>query len=217
MPNEVILLFFFKGFLIGIAIAAPVGPIGILCIRRTLAYGRRSGLVSGLGAAMADSFYGCIAALGLTAISHFLTHEQFWLRFGGGWFLLYLGLRTFLSRPGGALASGRGLNLAGDFFSTFFLTLANPLTLFAFAAIFAGLGLVTGGETVWEPGILVAGVFLGSALWWWVLSYGISVFRDRFNPRGLGWINRISGLVLLSFGVAALIYSFSGYFSFGLR
>jgi threonine/homoserine/homoserine lactone efflux protein len=214
MPNEVILLFFGKGLLIGFAIAAPVGPIGVLCIRRTLAYGRRSGLVSGLGAATADSLYGCIAALGLTAVSHFLIHEQFWLRFGGGWFLLYLGVRTFLSRPGSAPASGRGLNLAGDFFSTFLLTLANPLTLFAFAAIFAGLGLGAGGETLWEPGILVAGVFLGSSLWWWVLSYGINAFRDRFNPRGLAWINRLSGLILLGFGVAALIYSFSGYFSF---
>jgi threonine/homoserine/homoserine lactone efflux protein len=96
------LLFLFKGLLIGFSIAAPVGPIGVLCIRRTLAFGRGSGLVSGLGAATADAIYGCVAAFGLTVISHFLIHQQFGFRLVGGGFLLYLGIRTFLSQPAGA-------------------------------------------------------------------------------------------------------------------
>lgn len=207
MSKDVILLFFLKGLLLGFSIAAPVGPIGVLCIRRTLAYGRRSGLTSGLGAATADALYGCVAAFGLTAISHFLVHHQWWLRFGGGGFLFYLGTRIFLSRPGGAPPAARRLALTGDYFSTFFLTLTNPLTLLSFAAIFAGLGLGTAGGTFLIAGMLVAGVFLGSALWWWILSSGISAFRHRFNPRGLGWINRISGLVILGFGGAALVSS----------
>jgi threonine/homoserine/homoserine lactone efflux protein len=211
------LLFFFKGLLIGFSIAAPVGPIGVLCIRRTVAHGRRSGLVSGLGAATADALYGCVAAFGLTVISHFLIHQQFWLRFGGGGFLLYLGARTFLSRPGGTPPAARRLDLAGDYFSTFFLTLANPLTILAFAVIFAGLGLGTAGGTFFEAGMLVAGVFLGSALWWWILSFGIGAFRDRFNLRGLRWINRISGLVILGFGVAAMVVSLTGFFPFQPR
>src|SRR5512139_1350437 len=147
MPQDIILLFFFKGLLIGFAIAAPVGPIGVLCIRRTLAYGRRSGLASGLGAATADALYGCVAAFGLTVISHFLIHHQWGLRFVGGSFLFYLGIRTFLSRPGGTPPAARRLDLAGDYFSTFFLTLANPLTILAFAVIFAGLGLGAAGGT----------------------------------------------------------------------
>jgi len=217
MPQDIILLFFGKGLLIGFAIAAPVGPIGVLCIRRTLAYGRRSGLASGLGAATADTLYGSVAAFGLAVISHFLIHQQFWLRFGGGAFLLYLGVRTFLSRPAGTAPPARRLDLAGDYFSTFFLTLANPLTILAFAVIFAGLGLGTAGGTFFEAGMLVAGVFLGSALWWWILSFGIGAFRDRFHPRGLRWINRISGLVILGFGVAALVASLTGFFSFQPR
>jgi threonine/homoserine/homoserine lactone efflux protein len=214
MPKDVILLFFFKGLLIGFSIAAPVGPIGVLCIRRTVAYGRRSGLVSGLGAATADALYGCVAAFGLTIISHFLIHHQWGLRFVGGSFLCYLGIRTFLSRPGGAPPSVRRLDLAGDYISTFFLTLTNPLTILSFAAVFAGLGLGTTGGTYFEAGMLVAGVFLGSALWWWILSFGIGVFRDRFNPRGLRWINRFSGLVILGFGVAAMVVSLTGFFPF---
>jgi threonine/homoserine/homoserine lactone efflux protein len=205
------LLFFFKGLLIGFSIAAPVGPIGVLCIRRTVAYGRRSGLVSGLGAATADALYGCVAAFGLTIISHFLIHQQFWLRFVGGSFLFYLGIRTFLSRPGGAPPPVRRLDLAGDYISTFFLTLTNPLTILSFAAVFAGLGLGESGGDYSSGGVMVLGVFLGSASWWWILSFGVGAFRDCFNLRGLRWVNRISGLIILGFGVAALVSCLSQF------
>jgi threonine/homoserine/homoserine lactone efflux protein len=203
------LLFFFKGLLIGFSIAAPVGPIGVLCIRRTLAYGRPSGLASGLGAAMADALYGCVAAFGLTLISHFLIQQQFWFRLVGGAFLVYLGARTFLSHPGGEPPSARRSDLVGDFLSTVFLTLTNPLTILSFAAIFAGLGLGTAGGTYIEAGMMVLGVFIGSAVWWWILSFGVGAFRDRFDLRGLRWVNRISGVIILGFGVAALISCFA--------
>jgi len=194
-----------------------VGPIGVLCIRRTLAYGRRSGLVSGLGAATADALYGCVAAFGLTIISHFLIHQQFWLRFVGGSFLFYLGIRTFLSRPGDTPPPARRLDLAGDYISTFFLTLTNPLTILSFAAVFAGLGLGESGGDYWNAGGMVLGVFMGSAFWWVILSSGTAIFRERISLRGLSWINRISGLVILGFGVAAMVASLTGFFSFRPR
>ena len=187
-----------------------MGPIGVLCIRRTLAYGRRSGLASGLGAATADALYGCVAGFGLTLISHFLIQRQSWFRLVGGGFLLYLGARTFLSRPAGTLSPTPHSNLAGDYLSTFFLTLTNPLTVLSFAAIFAGLGLGGAGDGYGSAAMMVFGVFLGSALWWLILSSGVAMLRDRFRLRGLGWVNRVSGLVILGFGAAALA---SLYFS----
>jgi len=195
---------FLQGLLIGFSIAAPVGPIGVLCIRRTLAHGRWSGLASGLGAATADALYGCVAGFGLTLISHLLIQQQSWFRFGGGVFLLYLGARTFLSRPAGTSSRASRSDLAGDYLSTFFLTLTNPLTVLAFAAIFAGLGLGGTGGGYGSAALMVLGVFVGSALWWLILSSGVSWLRDRFSLRGLRWVNRISGLVILGFGAAAL-------------
>ncbi len=205
------LLLFLKGFLIGFSIAAPVGPIGVLCIRRTLAYGRRSGLASGLGAATADALYGGVAAFGLTLISHFLIQQQFWFLLVGGVFLLYLGARAFLSHPDGDPPLTRRSDLTGDFLSTVFLTLTNPLTILSFAAIFAGLGLGATGGTYIDAGVMVLGVFLGSALWWWILSFGVGAFRDRFSLRGLRWVNRISGIIILGFGVAALGSCFAAF------
>jgi len=197
--------FFFRGLIIGFSIAAPVGPIGVLCIRRTLAQGRASGLVSGLGAATADAIYGCIAGFGLTFISHFLLSQQIWLRLIGGIFLCFLGLKTFLSQPAQQAALAKKNGRLGAYASTFFLTLSNPMTIISFAAIFAGLGLAsTDGDYV-PAGVLVLGVFIGSALWWLMLSSGISVFREKFNPHGLQWVNKISGAIIAGFGLLALL------------
>ncbi len=197
--------FLLKGLAIGFSIAAPVGPIGVLCIRRTLAEGRASGLVSGLGAATADAIYGCIAGFSLTFISNFLVSQQVWLRLIGGMFLCYLGLKTWFARPAEQAALAKGNGLVGAYASTFFLTLTNPMTIISFAAIFAGLGLAgTRGNYV-SAGVLVLGVFIGSALWWLVLSGGVGLFREKFNPHGLQWVNRISGAIITGFGLFALL------------
>jgi threonine/homoserine/homoserine lactone efflux protein len=197
--------FFVKGLVIGFSIAAPVGPIGVLCIQRTLAEGRASGLVSGLGAATADGIYGCIAGFGLTFVSNVLIGHQVWLRLIGGAFLCYLGLKTFLARPAEEAASAKGGGLAGAYVSTFFLTLTNPMTILAFAAIFAGLGLgATEGNYV-SAVLLVCGVFLGSALWWLMLSGGVGLLRTRFTLHGLRWVNRIAGLIITGFGLVVLL------------
>jgi threonine/homoserine/homoserine lactone efflux protein len=195
---------FFRGLVLGFSIAAPVGPIGVLCIRRTLADGQIAGLVSGLGAATADGMYGCVAGFGLTFISSALIDQQMWLRLFGGLFLCYLGVKTLLSRPAEQAAEANKSGLLGAYASTFLLTLTNPLTILSFAAIFAGLGLATVGGGYASALILVLGVFLGSALWWLVLSGGVGLFRDKFNSQGLLWVNRISGVIITVFGMAAL-------------
>ena len=191
--------------MIGFSIAAPVGPIGVLCIRRTLAEGWASGLASGFGAATADALYGSVAGFGLTFISSILIREQFWLRLIGGVFLCYLGIKTFRSIPHQQAAPARGFGLAGDYGSTFFLTLTNPMTILSFAAVFAGLGVVNANGSYISAGILVCGVFIGSALWWFILSMGVALWRARFNPQGLLWVNRISGLIIMGFGLLAFL------------
>jgi threonine/homoserine/homoserine lactone efflux protein len=197
--------FLLRGILIGFSIAAPVGPIGVLCIRRTLAEGRATGFVSGLGAATADAIYGCIAGFGLTLVARFLMDQQVWLRLFGGAFLCYLGLKTVLSRPAKQAASAKGSGLAGAYGSTFLLTLTNPMTILAFAAVFAGLGLASARGSYASAGILVLGVFAGSALWWLMLSGGVSLLRSKFDARRLEWVNRISGVIITGFGVVALL------------
>ena len=195
---------FLRGLIIGLSIAAPVGPIGVLCIRRTLTQGRGYGLISGLGAATADAVYGCVAGFGLTFISSFLVDQQMWLRLVGGAFLCDLGIKTLLAKPAEKAAEARGTGLLGVYGSTLFLTLTNPMTILSFAAIFAGLGVAeTNGDYI-SAAVLVLGVFSGSALWWLLLSGGVSLFRSRFTPQALVWVNRISGLVVVGFGLFAL-------------
>ncbi len=196
--------FLARGGIIGFSIAAPVGPIGVLCIRRTLAEGRATGFISGLGAATADTIYGSIAAFGLTAISGMLIDQQAWLRLIGGAFLCYLGIRTFTARPAEQSAAASGRGLPGAYASTFVLTLTNPMTILSFAAVFAGLGLPGASASFASAAVLVAGVFLGSAAWWFVLSTSAGALRARFDPARLRWVNRISGGVILAFGLVAL-------------
>ena len=194
-----------KGFLIGFAIAAPVGPIGVLCIRRTLSDGRSIGLLSGLGAATADMFYGSVAAFGLTAIQNALVTRQFWLHVVGGLFLIYLGIRTFMTKPSdsAALAPERSSWWAA-YLSTLGLTLTNPATILSFTVIFAGLRLAESAGSYTSAAALVAGVFLGSATWWLTLTAVVSLFRERFTARWMLWVNRIAGTVIFAFGAAAL-------------
>jgi threonine/homoserine/homoserine lactone efflux protein len=192
-----------KGVLVGFSIAAPVGPIGLLCIQRTITYGPKSGLATGLGAATADGLYGSVAGFGLTAISSFLVGQQFWLRLVGGAFLFYLGTRTFLSRPAEKAAASNHTNLLSDYSSTVFLTVTNPLTILSFAAVFAGIGLANPSGGNFSPVLLVAGVLLGSTLWWSILSAGVSLLRFNFKSESLVVVNRISGAILVGFAIFA--------------
>ena len=194
-----------SGLVIGFSIAAPVGPIGVLCIRRTLAEGRLHGLVSGLGAATADAVYGCIAAFGLAFISDLLVQQQLGLRVVGGAFLCLLGVHTVLVKPSEKPTNGKKLGLAGAYGSTFLLTLTNPVTILSFAAVFASLGLGSSAGDYGSAALLVLAVFIGSATWWLILSGAVSLFRARVTPKVLLWINRVSGAIILGFGVVALV------------
>ena len=199
------LILFFQGVVIGFSIAAPVGPIGVLCIRRTLADGMLLGLVSGLGAATADAVYGAIAGMGLTFVSDAFIAHQAWFRFLGGLFLCWLGVRTFLAQPVEGASVGNETRLIGAFTTTFLLTLTNPMTILAFAAIFAGLGVVGSQSGYGSAGLLVLGVFSGSALWWLILSGTVGFARSQFTPNALRWVNRVAGVIIAGFGVAALL------------
>lgn len=195
-----------KGLLLGLAIAAPVGPIGVLCIRRSLTEGWLTGFLTGMGAATADGFYGGVAAFGLTAISGALVTQQGVIRVVGGVLLCYLGLRTLLAKPVLKEASARrGRGLLGAYVTTVGLTLTNPATIISFATVFAALGLAGAtGSVVAAPALLTLGVFLGSACWWLLLSGGVSLLRIRLTSGALRWVNRASGILLLGFGVVAL-------------
>lgn len=193
-----------RGFIIGLAIAAPVGPIGVLCMRRTLNAGRLAGFASGLGAAGADAVYGALGAFG-TALAAQLVERQEWIATLGGIFLIWLGvsgMRRASAEVEPAPAPGAA-DLAGYFGSTFLLTLANPATILAFAAIFASIGLGSAPDAG-SALQLVAGVFLGSAGWWLFLSLAVGLMRHRLGRTALVWINRLSGLVLIGFGLAAI-------------
>jgi threonine/homoserine/homoserine lactone efflux protein len=195
--------FLARGLAVGFTIAAAVGPISVLTIRRTLAHGRAYGLASGMGVAMADASYGGIAAFGLTAITAVLVGARSALAVLGGGFLIALGIRTILAPvPVRAAAVVERPGLIGAFLSIYGLTMTNPMTILSFGAIFAGLGL-TGGSGG-EAALLTVGVFLGSAAWWVLLTTIIAIFRERITPRVMLWINRVSGAVLVGFGIVAL-------------
>jgi threonine/homoserine/homoserine lactone efflux protein len=191
-------LLFLKGLAFGFVLAATVGPMWVLCFRRTVAYGALTGFVSGMGIAVADGLYGAVAAFGLTAISGFLLRYSFWIGLAGAVFLFYLGTKTLLSQPPANGETARPASLAQAFASTLGLTLANPPTILAFAAIFTGLGLSANTDYALAATI-VAGVFLGSASWWIVLAAGAGALRGRFGPRLLRAINVVAGITILGF------------------
>lgn len=186
------------------AVAAPVGPISVLCIGRTLSGGVGSGMASGLGAATADGIYAALAAFSLSMVYDFFLRQQVFIRAIGGSFLLCLGVRYFFSRPRGAIGSAQRGSRWADSASTFFLTLANPPTILFFLALFASLGTGRDSSGGSAAGLLVAGVFIGSSVWWLILSLLVSAFRKKITIERMRWTNRFSGLILLGFGLWAL-------------
>jgi threonine/homoserine/homoserine lactone efflux protein len=199
---DAIVLAGLKGLAVGFSIAAPVGPIGLLCIRRTLAGGWTLGFSTGMGAATADMVYGLLAAAGLTAVTEFLVGARQPLQFAGGATLIWLGL-TFLraAAPRVQMGVAGSTGLASAYATSFLLTLANPATILSFAAVMAGLGAMGASA---ETAVLVAGVFLGSALWWLALSTAVSLVRRRLPDPVLVWINRASGAAIMLCGILAL-------------
>ena len=201
MVSELLL----RGAVLGLTIAAAVGPISLLCIRRTLADGRLVGFVSGLGAATADGTYAAVAAFGLTVVSDVLLGGTRLLGLVGGAFLVYLGVRTLRARPATLVSASDAApptGVIGAYASTVVLTLANPATIISFAGSFAGFGVGDAGRV--GAFALVLGVFLGSTAWWAILTTAVARLRSRVTPRALRWVNAVSGALLFMFGAAAL-------------
>jgi threonine/homoserine/homoserine lactone efflux protein len=193
-----------KGIVVGIVIALPVGPVGVLCVRRTLFEGPTFGFVSGLGAATADTIFGAIAGFGLTIVRDFMLRAQDWFGVAGGVFLLYVGIKALLETQEAEPEPVEDEALFGAYASTLALTITNPITILALAAIFAKVG-VTEQAGLLNTGVLVAGVFAGSLLWWLGLSFGIAGLRLAVGTVRLLWVNRISGGILTLSGVGLLI------------
>ena len=193
-----------RGLVVGFTIAAAVGPISLLVIRRTIAHGRRYGLASGLGVATADATYGGIAAFGLTAISGILISARLELGLVGGAIVVVLGIGTIRSRPGEVASSADRPGLAAAAGSIYALTMTNPMTILSFAAVFAGFGFAAGATTFADAAALTLGVGAGSGLWWVVLTAVVGWLRGRVSARGLAWVNRIAGAALVAFGLVAI-------------
>lgn len=227
--------FLIKGLIVGFLVAVPVGPVAVMCIHRTIAHGRLAGYVCGLGATLADTVFGAVAALGLGFIAAELIANQSWLRIGGGILLVALGLRLALSRRltrgaeaqereeereeerhgqgngeddgTGALSSRQGLDAhIGNFASSFVVMITNPITLLSFAAIFAAIDIAEIGEKTRWAFALVAGIFAGGALWWTILITVSSLFRHRIDAQGILWVSRGAGALVLIFGLVILFF-----------
>ena len=195
-------ILFLKGLAFGFLLAATVGPMWVLCFRRTIEQGALAGFVSGMGIAVADGLYGAVAAFGLTAVSGVLLRYSFWIGLTGSAFLLYLGTKTLLARPAIEQTKINPTGLMKGFLSTLGLTLANPPTILAFVAIFAGLGLVS--SDYGAAALVVLGVFLGSASWWIVLAAGANWLRGRAGTKLFRAVNIVSGLTILGFAASQL-------------
>lgn len=193
-----------RGVVVGFTIAAAVGPISLLVIRRTIAHGRGYGLASGLGVATADASYGGIAAFGLTAVSGVLIAARLALGLAGGVVIIVLGLRTIRSRPSEVAQAADRPGLVAAYGSIYALTMTNPMTILSFAAVFAGLGFAAGATTFADAAALTVGVGGGSALWWVVLTGVVGWLRGKVSAQGLTWVNRVAGAALVAFGLVAI-------------
>ena len=197
-----------QGFVIGLAIAAPVGPIGMLCIRRTLEHGPAAGFATGMGAAVGDTIFGAIAAFGITAVLAFLSGNDSFFRLFGGLFLFVVAYKTYYARPKAPDSIPDSRDWAISFAVGLVLTLTNPITILACLALFAGVGL-SGTLDRFEAATLVLGVFFGSAAWWLTLSSGVALVRHRISEDRLILINRFTAVAVAAFGAWALATAIS--------
>jgi threonine/homoserine/homoserine lactone efflux protein len=195
-----------RGLAAGLIIAAPVGPVNLLCIRRTLEKGWRSGMLSGLGAALADTLYGAIAGFGLSLVIHFLIREEFWIRLIGGIFLIGIGVAYYRRPPRSLEASREDSSAHSEIVSTLLLTATNPTTVLSFLAVLATLGLGR-QRPLWQTSLLVGGIFWGSMTWWTILASSATLLRGRINDRTMRWMNRAGGIAIGGFGLINVLLS----------
>jgi len=202
--------FLLKGLVVGFLASVPLGPVGVLCIQRTINKGKLSGMFSGMGSATVDAFFALVAALGLTYIINFIEEQQFYIQLIGGVVLIIVGARIFYANPIKQIRRHRRRKnkIIEDYFSVLLLTLSNPVAIFLFVAAFAGIGIVSSSDSKLDSFFIVAGVFLGAMLWWLTLTFFVDLFRKRFRLKQLWWINKIAGIIVVVFGVAAMLSVF---------
>lgn len=196
-----------KGVLIGVSVSAPLGPIGVLCIQKTITKGRAAGFISGTGAVFGDTLYAIIAGFGVSFISDFLLANQLLLQVFGGLLLFFFGWKVFHSQPTPANCKKPSDNYLKNFLSVFMLTISNPITVLFFGAVFTGLGIAGSGNE-WTTALVIFGVFMGTVLWWYVLSSIVSRFRNKFGRKTVKKINRTSGVLILVLGAILLFNQF---------
>jgi len=198
----------FKGIIIGLMVSIPLGPIGVLCIQRTLNKGRKSGFVSGLGASAADSLFTLVSGFGISIIISFIRDKQIYFQVIGGIIIIILGVNIFFTNPIRQIRLQRlsRNKLYEDFLAFFFLTISNPMAIFFFLAMFAGVNITSSGPINFFSIItVVAGVFIGSATWWFLLSFFVSLFRHRFRLKSIWWMNKVAGIAIFFLGIAAIL------------
>jgi threonine/homoserine/homoserine lactone efflux protein len=194
-----------RGLAAGLIIAAPVGPVNVLCIRRTIEKGWRSGIVSGLGATLADTLYGAVAGFSITLVIQFLLREEFWIRLIGGIILVGIGVIYYFRSPG-SLEGEQEESANSDFVSALLLTLTNPTTVLSFLAVLATLGLGR-HRPLWQTSLLVAGIFAGSMTWWTILISAVNLLRGKVTDRTMRWMNRVAGIAIGGFGLVNVLLS----------
>ncbi|WP_138379762.1 LysE family translocator [Luteithermobacter gelatinilyticus] len=197
-------LYLFWGILIGILVAAPMGPVNIICIRRALAYNAWNGFLVGMGAALADTLFGAVAAFGLSTLTRLILEFNGWFEVCGGIVLLIVGVNIWRKHPHLSDVQDQNGDWVKASIGTFALTITNPMTILGFVALFAGLGLGRLGESLPNALLVIAGVFLGSSLWWFALTEGVAHMKKKLSDDHLLWINRLSSVVVIGFGLWAL-------------
>ncbi len=200
----------FKGILVGLSVSVPLGPIGVLCIQRTLNKGYISGIISGTGASFADIIYAVIAGFGITFISDFLIAQQSIIRIVGGLFLIFVGIKIYLSNPIKQIREQRtkGKRYLTDFITSFLVTISNPITILAFGVIFSSFSMIDKSTEPVEISMILASVFAGALLWWMTLISIVSLFKKKIRLRNLFWINKITGVLIVIFAIIVVISAF---------
>jgi threonine/homoserine/homoserine lactone efflux protein len=198
--------FLFKGLFLGLLVSVPLGPVGVMCIQRTINRGLKSGIVSGLGAAAADTFYAIIAGVGFGFIVSFINREKYWIQLIGAIVILAIAVKTFYTNPAVELRNQRNKKKKPmeEFLSVFFITLSNPVPFFVFLASFAGFNMMDENTNYLSGILLIGGIFTGAIAWWYILSLVISKFRSRIRLKNIWWLNKIMGVIIFICGLFVL-------------
>lgn len=199
--------FFLKGILMGLIVSVPLGPVGVMCIQRTINRGLKSGIISGLGATAADTVYAVIASFGLGYIVNFIEKQIYWIQIIGASILIIIAIKIFYTNPAVEFRNNKNKKSspAEEFLSVFFITLSNPTVFFVFIGLLASLKLVTGSSNVFSATVVISGIFSGAFLWWYSLSHLVNKFRNKIGIKKIWWLNKIMAVIIFICGIVAIL------------